>query len=153
MTNQRDSKVKLLEKCLEYVDQRIATSRLAMKDAQNSANAEDKSSAGDKYETGRAMAQIEREKAAYQLEEALKLKSILSRINPLAKNANATLGSLVITETIRFYISIGVGKVTISGYDYLIVAAASPIGQVLSNLKEADQFSFNKQMHVIKEIH
>jgi hypothetical protein len=152
LTSQRDIKVKLLEKCLEYVDQRIENSRHAMRDAQNSANAEEKSSAGDKYETGRAMAQIEREKAAYQLEEALKLKSILRRINPMAKNSNATLGSLVITETSRFYISIGVGKVTISGCDYLIVAAASPIAQVLHNLKEADQFSFNKQIHVIRQI-
>ena len=152
MTSQRDIKVRLLEKCFEYVDQRIETARQAMRDAQNSANAEEKSSAGDKYETGRAMAQIESEKAAYQLEEALKLKSILSRINPIVKNSNATLGSLVITESIRFYISIGVGKVTFSGCDYLIVAATSPIGQVLYNLKVADPFSFNKQIHVINEI-
>ena len=51
-----------------------------MVNAQQAANEEGKSSAGDKYETGRAMMQIERDKAAQQLDEALKLKNIIDHI-------------------------------------------------------------------------
>ena len=138
--------------CFEYVNQRIETSRQAMKNAQDSANAEEKSSAGDKYETGRAMAQIERDKAAQQLDEAMKLKSRLNQINPAARNVKVGQGSLVMSRGIRFYLAISMGKVTLNGLDFLIVAPNSPIGQTLLNLKENDQFTFNKEEHTIKEI-
>jgi len=145
-------KKQLLAKCFDYVEQRIETSRQAMKNAQDSANAEEKSSAGDKYETGRAMAQIERDKAAQQLDEAIKLKAILNQINPTARNTKVGLGSLVITEANRFYLSISLGKVSVEGTDFLVIAPNSPIGQVLLNLKKSDEFSFNKKVHVVKEI-
>ena len=123
-----------------------------MKHAQDSANAEEKSSAGDKYETGRAMAQIERDKAAHQLEEALKLKSILNQINPVAVVNKVIQGSLVITEANRFYLAISIGKIEVDGEDFLVIAPTSPLGQELLNLKARDQFTFNKQVHVIREI-
>jgi transcription elongation GreA/GreB family factor len=146
-------KAKLLTTCYEYVEQRIATSRQAMKHAQDSANTEEKSSAGDKYETGRAMAQIERDKAAQQLDEALKLKSILHQISSDVRNDKVAQGSLVITNDHLFYLAISVGKVNIEGQNFLIIAPTSPIGQVLLNSKVGDQFAFNKNGQVIKEIH
>lgn len=145
-------KTKLLSRCFEYVEQRIETSRQAMKHAQDSANAEEKSSAGDKYETGRAMAQIERDKAAHQLEEALKLKSILNQINPVAVVNKVTQGSLVITEANRFYLAISIGKIEVDGEDFLVIAPTSPIGQTLLHSKVGDQFTFNKQIQVIMQI-
>jgi transcription elongation GreA/GreB family factor len=145
-------KDKLRAKCFEYVEQRIESSRQAMKDAQDSANTEEKSSAGDKYETGRAMAQIERDKAAQQLDEAMKLKAILNQINPIARIAKVVQGSLVITESNRFYLAISVGKVTVDGLDFLVIAPNSPIGQTLLNLNVNNQFTFNKKVHTITEI-
>ncbi len=150
--NSPSTKIQLLNKCFEYVEQRMETSRQAMKNAQDSANMEEKSSAGDKYETGRAMAQIERDKAAQQLEEAIKLKMILNQINPTARNPKVALGSLVITEANRFYLSISLGKVSVGEEDFLVIAPNSPIGQILQNLKENDSFTFNKKVHVINEI-
>lgn len=123
-----------------------------MKHAQDSANAEEKSSAGDKYETGRAMAQIERDKAAHQLEEALKLKSILNQINPVAVLNKVIQGSLVITEANRFYLAIGIGKIEVEGEDFLVIAPTSPLGQTLLHSKVGDQFTFNKQIQVIMQI-
>ena len=67
-------KEKLLTLCTQYVEEKINICTEAMRNAQDAANEEDKSSAGDKYETGRAMMQIERDNAAVQLDEALKLK-------------------------------------------------------------------------------
>ncbi|MEK6783745.1 MAG: 3-oxoacyl-ACP synthase [Bacteroidota bacterium] len=142
----------LLAKCFEYVEQRIETSKQAMRYAQDSANVEEKSSAGDKYETGRAMAQIERDKAAHQLEEALLLKSMLSQIKPIVTNSKVVQGSLVITETTRFFLAISMGKITLEGKDFLVIAPTSPIGQLLLKLAAGDQFSFNKQIHIIQEI-
>jgi hypothetical protein len=73
-------KSKLLAMCIEYVEQRISSATTAMQNAQEAANEEGKSSAGDKYETGRAMMQIERDQAAAQLDESLKLKRTLHQI-------------------------------------------------------------------------
>ena len=62
-------KEQLWVQCQKIVEHRLATAQQAMDAAQQSANQEEKSSAGDKYETGRAMAQLERDKAATQVEE------------------------------------------------------------------------------------
>jgi len=145
-------KHKLLDACKRYVKERIATATQAMNDAQHSANEEDKSSAGDKYETGRAMMQIERDKAAYQVEEALKLKRVVDQINPDVHHDKVSLGSVVITSTFRIYIAIGAGKTNVEGEDFLIIAPQSPLGKVLSGLKTNEQFTFNNQENTILKI-
>ena len=58
--------------CVTYINQRMATAQQAIHTAQASANEETKSSAGDKYETGRAMMQLEIEKI---------VRSLLSLLN------------------------------------------------------------------------
>ena len=68
---------------MAYVHERIAATQEAIYTAQLSANEETKSSAGDKYETGRAMAQLEIEKNTAQLAEALKLKQMLKQISSI----------------------------------------------------------------------
>ena len=79
-------KQRLVAECKRYVASRIETANQAMINAQKAANEEDKSSVGDKYETGRAMMQIERDKAAQQLDEALKLKNIIDQL-PMEKES------------------------------------------------------------------
>jgi len=123
-----------------------------MDHAQQAANEESKSSAGDKYETGRAMMQIERDKAATQLEEALRLKAVLDQINPDVSNEKALLGSLVITSSKKIFISIGIGKFSLDGDDFLIVAPASPLGKALMGLKAKDRIVFNKEQIEILQI-
>jgi hypothetical protein len=120
--------------------------------AQQSANEESKSSAGDKYETGRAMMQIERDKAAQQLDEALKLKNILEQISLQTRSYNIMLGTLVITDSKKIFISIGLGKLTIDDEEFLVVAPASPLGKVLMGLKVNDQVVFNKERLAILQL-
>lgn len=123
-----------------------------MNDAQQAANEEGKSSAGDKYETGRAMAQIERDKAAQQLEEALKLKSIIDHINPDYKHQRVMQGSLVITNSKKIFIAIGIGKVDIEGGSYLVVAPTAPIGKALIGLEVNSHVTFNNEVIRIQEV-
>ena len=51
---------KLKNFALDLIGQRMTTAKEAMQQAQESANSEEKSSAGDKYETGRAMGHLQR---------------------------------------------------------------------------------------------
>lgn len=142
----------MLTECYRYVELRIATAKQSMDNAQQSANEESKSSAGDKYETGRAMMQIERDKAAHQLAEAIKLKNVLDQISSESHVGKIVLGSLVVTSTKKIFVSIGIGKLNFAGEDFLVVAPTSPLGLALMGLKTGDQITFNKEVVTIVEI-
>lgn len=142
----------LYDLCTTFVDERITMYQKAMKDAQEAANNEEKSSAGDKYETTRAMMQIEKDKNAKQLEETIKLKKALSQINPNASSDTIALGSLVLTDKGNFYLSISVGKIKTDGIEYIAIAPTSPLGATFINKKVSDTASFNGQTYQITAV-
>jgi transcription elongation GreA/GreB family factor len=144
-------KEKLLSLCNQHVEEKIHSASEAMRNAQEAANEEGKSSAGDKYETGRAMMQIERDNAAAQLEEALKLKKTLSLIGPESHTV-ISLGSVVITNTFKAFISVGPGKLNVDGVDYFVVTPMSPLGKALSGLQAGSQFTFNNKPNTVLQI-
>lgn len=123
-----------------------------MNDAQEAANDEQRSSAGDKYETGRAMMQIERDKAASQLSEAFRLRNALSQILPETNSQKIVLGSLVTTKTKKIFICIGIGKLNLEGEDIFVVAPTSPLGAALMGLARNDKVTFNSELIQILEI-
>ena len=139
--------------CLAYINQRIDTAQKAIEIAQASANEETKSSAGDKYETGRAMMQLEIEKNSVQLAEAMKLKKALTDINPEKETITIQPGSAVITNQGNFYISISAGQLKVNDQIYFAISPVSPIGAKLIGLKEGDQIAFNtKEYRIVKVI-
>jgi len=135
--------------CVAYAEARMHAAREAIQFAQASANDETKSSAGDKYETGRAMAQLEIEKNSMQLAEGLKLKQKLLQLDPTKITRTAQAGSLVITNQGKFFIAVSAGKVTLENENYFAISPSSPIAQSLLGLRSGDQFRFNgKDFHV-----
>jgi transcription elongation GreA/GreB family factor len=145
-------KQKLFSLCSSFAEDRIAAARQAIHLAQSSANEETKSSAGDKYETGRAMAQLEIENSSQQLAEALKLKEVLGRINPDQEAAVAQLGSLVTTSQGNYYIAISAGRLLIDGVAYYAVSSASPIGLKLMKLRSGESFILNQKSVVVEKV-
>ncbi len=142
-------KRKLYQYCIDFLDKRIDAAREAIRVAQESANDETKSSAGDKYETGRAMMQLEIEKNATQLEEALKQKKILDSINIEIQPLKIQNGSLVFTDQGNFFLAISVGLVVIEDKSFAVVSAQSPIGSRLIGLKSGDTFSFGNKTYKV----
>lgn len=136
-----ETKTKLLATCREMIGQRIQRAREAMDFAQESANQETKSSAGDKYETGRAMMQRERDQAAAQLAEANRLLQALDQL-PAAGGALVEAGSLVETNRGLFLLGIPLGQVKSEGSNCFAISAASPIGQELLGRSPGDTFDF-----------
>ncbi len=152
MKDRIELKKALYAKCLAYVEQRIATAKQAMEAAQNAANEESKSSAGDKYETTRAMMQIERDRHAAQLAEAMKLQNELDQLNCEKIYEKAQAGSVVVTDQNRFFLSVSAGKLTLDQTDYFAVSLASPIGMLLHNRTTGDEFVFQNKPVRIKEV-
>ncbi|GAB5525669.1 MAG: hypothetical protein Roseis2KO_35410 [Roseivirga sp.] len=145
-------KKSLFAACESHVNNRIETIEVAMRNAQAAANDETKSSAGDKYETGRAMMHLEKEKLAGQLTEAAKMKKALDLIEPEKLDTVVGLGSLVRTARTSYYISASVGKLLVEGETFFAISPASPIGQQLLEKKAGDTFTFAGKSHKIEQL-
>ena len=149
MTNQKRD---LYALCINYVKARIETAKQAIADAQQSAEEETKSSAGDKYETGREMMQQETDRNQAQLNEANKLLIALNQINVDTASSSAIPGSLVITDNGKFYLAISAGVLNLNGEGYFAVSPASPIGGKLLASKTGDEFNLNGKHYKIMEV-
>jgi len=145
-------KSKLYEKCLEYIDLRIQSAKSAMDVAQEAANSDTKSSAGDKYETTRAMMQIEKDLSARRLSEALQIKAELEKIKINVISISVQPGSLVFTSDNIYFISISAGKINIDNQVYFAISAESPIGIALLRKKMGEEINFNNKIIFIKSI-
>ena len=145
-------KEELYQHCMQYATQRMANARLAWDEASAAAGEETKSSAGDKHETGRAMAQLEQEKAARQFAEAAELKKSLEKIDIHAPSKKVRAGSVVITDKANYFISISAGKIEINDKIYFAVSAGSPVGLALLGKEINQEINFNGQKMIIKEM-
>lgn len=137
---------------MKYVDERIRAIKSEIVAAQASSHEETKSSAGDKYETGRAMMQLEIENNTTQLGEANKLKSALHLINPNVSTEHIQSGSLVTTNQGIFYLSIPIGAISLDHTNYFIISPASPIGNKMMKLKAGNEFTFNTRLYQIESV-
>ncbi len=129
--------------CKAFIDSRFAAVVERIATLQESLTSETKSSAGDKHETGRAMLQLEREKAGNQLLDISKQKKIFSKVS-LQNNAQvACLGSLITTDKTIYYLAISAGLISIENNTYFAISTNSPIGKILLGKTKGDVFSFN----------
>lgn len=134
------------------LDARMKVAWDAMQAAQASANEEGKSSAGDKYETSRAMGQIERDMHARQFENIRQERNILERISPNSTFVQAGLGALVTTTLGEFFISVSLGIVELEGQKIMAISQQSPIGVLLMGKKVGQSFHFQNKEVLIKAL-
>ncbi len=119
---------------------------------QESLMTETKSSAGDKHETGRAMTQLEQEKLSRQLGETRKTLEGLRKIDPTQTNETIGFGSLVHTSRGAFFLSVGIGAVSVKKETVFCVTAGSPIGQQLLNKSAGDSIQLNGTIEILAVI-
>ena len=137
--------------CSDKVNDQISNIEQAMQNAQAAANDETKSSAGDKYETGRAMMHLEKEKLATQLAEALKMRRALDQIEADKPESEVKLGTVVKTPMAQYFLSVSVGQVKYEGATYFAISPAAPIGRQMLGKKAGDRFSFGgKQVEILE---
>ena len=130
--------------CQAFIQERIDAARTAMQAAQESSSSETKSSAGDKYETGREMANAERDRNAAHMQQAQQLQVELARISPDAACDTVRPGALVTTSMGRFYISVSAGKLVVDGApEVFAVSAAAPVALALKGLRAGEEAVFN----------
>ena len=147
-------KQQLYNQCMQYVQALITDAQAAINSAQQAANQETKSSAGDKYETGRAMMQQETDHHKIRLNQALQLKAALNNVPVTEKtNAQAGTGSIVHTNNGNFYVAVSAGSITANQQTYMAVSSASPVGLKLKGKKAGDEFSLNNRNYKITAVY
>jgi transcription elongation GreA/GreB family factor len=145
-------KEQLHQECKQFLESRFLAVTGRIENIQESLQSETKSSAGDKHETGRAMLQLEREKAGNQLKDIQVQQETFSKVNIHSKFDVVCLGSLVKTNVATYFIAISVGKIVINDITYFAISPSSPIGQMLLGKTVSDTFMFNGIEQQISDI-
>ena len=125
------------------LDKKISATQDLIDSAREGQQGETKSSAGDKHETARAMAHLEQEKNARQLQQQLQLKQVLNKLPEDMSQDQVQFGSVVITNIAKYFLAIPFGKASIDNVDYFVISVNSPIGKALLGKRKGEEFSFN----------
>lgn len=123
-----------------------------MNQAQHAANSEEKSSAGDKYETSRAMNQRERDMFAQQLDAAQQELSLAAFIDCSGINNTAVPGSVIMSQNACFFILAGLGKLKFEGRDVFVISPRAPLIEQFFQKKSTDSFLINGKTDYIMDI-
>ncbi|MEP5338986.1 MAG: 3-oxoacyl-ACP synthase [Algibacter sp.] len=152
MEKQLKIKEALFNACSESIEHRFQVIKHTIDEIQMSLTSETKSSAGDKHETGRAMLQLEREKAGNQLSEIQKTKELLSKIDIYKSTEKVSLGSVVYTSKANYFIAISRGELTVENEKFYAISSNTPIGKLLMSKTVRDSITFREQEFVIKNV-
>ncbi|OHX65226.1 hypothetical protein [Flammeovirga pacifica] len=147
----KDFKLRLKSHCKEIVIQKIKSAEEAMNSAQNSANAETRSTAGDKHDTARAMAHLEKEKMGEQLSQNLQLLRVMEELKE-SELTSVGPGSLVVTNVGLYYLSVSLGQVKFENQVVFVLSAQSPIGRLFVGKTKEEEITFNGRKFIIKEV-
>ena len=110
-----------------------------------------KSSAGDKNETGVAMAHLEQEKIGKQLQLVESMLSTVNKLIPLT-TLKVQPGHLIRTTAGWYFLSVGLGKIEVNEETIYCLSSQSPIGQLLLGKQANDPIHWQDKSITILEI-
>ena len=145
-------KENLISICLAKLGEQQAALQNNLASVEESRNNETKSSVGDKYETGRAMMQLEHQKLTSQLQRLKAQIGELKVINLDFVSSKIGQGSLVDTDRGIYFICTALGKVTVQEQIYFCISLQSPIGRLLQHKIVGDSVVFKGKEIQIKHI-
>ncbi len=145
-------KAALFEICKSRIDDQIKSLEQNLRSIEEARNNETKSSVGDKYETGRAMMQIEEDQIKTQLLRNRGSRNQLTRIDPTQETTTVQPGSVVFTDKGKYFISIGLGKVKLANEQFYCISVDSPIGSKLQRQQAGTTIEFNGRSIKIEKV-
>ena len=148
----KEKKRLLYNNLLQRLDLQIDSTQKALQSTKESRDNETKSSVGDKYETGRAMMQLEQGRLESQLNKTLHLRKILTQINLEKEYLQVEAGAMVETDQGIYFISIGLGKVVLEDQTYFAISTAAPVSGVLLGKKVGEVAVFQGREFMIQNV-
>ena len=145
-------KLKVYKACEKVVLEKRKLLSQQLDSARLSANSETKSSAGDKHETGRALAQLEQENLAKQFSFLERLESDLSQLKAAQISEKVEKGALVQTDKMTLFFGVALGELKVENKSVFAISTASPIGKIALDKTMGDSFIVNGNTHNISYI-
>lgn len=146
-------KQKVFNSYLTNVNEKIKLLHQSLEDLSISIMEETKNSAGDKYETARALLQTEQVNVAKQLNEANDQKTLLETIDLNLVSNKIIKGSLIQTNRGYFFMSVGLGKANVDNQLIIALSQAAPLGQKIFGLSVGDSTEVNGLKYIIQKIY
>lgn len=142
--------IQIMASELKSAIQRLEADITAIKEGRQS---DTKSSAGDKHETGRAMA----DQTLIQLEQQKSntFRSLMElQRGGHQKATRVQVGAMVETEHFVYFISVPFGKVACGGEKPLYaISPLSPAAQVMLDKTKGDDFELNGKIQTIQQVY
>ena len=146
------SKEEIHQTLIKQLEEQIQQAVRDLGLAKESRDSDTKSSAGDKYETGREMMQREMDKLNASVDiyrqQLIKLKSI----DPLKTTDFVTHGSCIKTNFETYYMAIGMGQMQIASETIYVISPESPLGTLLMGKKVGDTIELRGRQINIKQL-
>ncbi len=114
------------------LDLKLAYQKDTLQVAVISRNSDTKSSAGDKFETSREMAQI----------EITKIEAEILKTQQFIQHLTTNTAQVVITDKSIFCISIAFGKLIVNGTEVFCISNSAPITKQLVNTEILANFEY-----------
>ena len=137
---------------LSLLQERADALKTALSELREGMAGEGKSTAGDKHDTAIAMVQIECERLEKQLSDILEQESKIERLSRLTGSVQIAEGTLIITNTGIFYMSVALGKHLIQNKEVIYLSDRSPLGAAFLSKKVGEKVTFNKSEYLIQQI-
>jgi transcription elongation GreA/GreB family factor len=150
--NIKNIKSKLQSIMLQQIETQMQSLERALMSIEESKRNETKSSAGDKFETGRAMMQREQDKMEAQKSQLMTTKNHLRQISPGKECTHGEVGALISTGEVHYYISVGIGKMIIEGEVYYAISPDAPLSKLMINKRVGEQVRFRDRKFQILEV-
>lgn len=145
-------KISVLNALQVEINSRVKALEKALDDSRSEMVSESKSTAGDKHETGRAMAQLEQEKLGRQVLSARELKVAIAQIKTDKVHSEIQFGSLVKASNGTFFFSVGIGKLIVKDESVFCLTITSPLGNSMKGKSKGESIQFNGKTISILEL-
>lgn len=142
----------LFNHCKTHLEKKMKVLEQLKKNLQKDLTYETKSSAGDKYETARAMIQLEYEKLSNQIHEIELNYQKLNTIKDFQTSKSISLGSIIFTDKANYYVAIAADFFEVNSKVFYCISSQSPIGKLLIGKKINESIMFNDVQSTILEI-
>jgi transcription elongation GreA/GreB family factor len=135
----------------DQLTDKLNAMQASMDKVQESIEGEEKSSAGDKYETARAMSQNELSRLKKQQVTLKQSRAMLTRFKESKASNEVELGALVQTTSRWLYFIVAGSKMEVENETVFPLSLSSPIGQSMLGKKSGETVVIgNKEEQILK---
>jgi len=138
--DKKEVKKKVLEACLQMQHKQAETLKAEMSEAYQ--NAKDYGTPEDWLDTYKTDMLNKRDAYGLQLQKILEDIKTLEHIDPAKIFNEVAYGSVVITNTQKLVVAVGLGKIIVDDEPYHAISPSVPLFVAIKGLKTGDTFEF-----------